>query len=123
MAVICAVGRAASSIWVRMPVPQPISSTRGLGGNAQRVSARRRVFVTPGCWASKRAISSGFWLPRYCCILPPLAHAFGGNLAQHLPGNDHALNLVGSLEDLGDLGIAHIALHRPIVNITSAAQH
>src|SRR6266478_6328583 len=43
-------------------------------------------------------------------------------LAQELLGDDHALDLVRALVDLGDLGVAHEALHRELAGVAVAAE-
>jgi hypothetical protein len=41
---------------------------------------------------------------------------------QQLPCHDHALDLVGALVDLGDLGVAHHALDGVVAHVTVAAE-
>src|SRR6266404_9443703 len=43
-------------------------------------------------------------------------------LAQELLGDDHALDLVRALVDLGDLGVAHEALDRELAGVAVAAE-
>jgi len=43
-------------------------------------------------------------------------------LLQELAGHDHALDLVGALVDLGDLGVAHHAFDRVVVHVAVAAE-
>src|SRR6266850_1929022 len=43
-------------------------------------------------------------------------------LAQELLGDDHPLDLVRALVDLGDLGVAHEALHRKLLRVAVAAE-
>src|SRR6185503_19719580 len=42
--------------------------------------------------------------------------------AQQVLGHDHALDLVRTLVDLGDLGVAHEALHRELAGVAVAAE-
>src|SRR3979490_2091163 len=41
---------------------------------------------------------------------------------QHVSGDDQALDLVGALEDLGDLGVAHEAIDREVAHVAGAAE-
>src|SRR4051794_27607924 len=41
----------------------------------------------------------------------------------HRPGDDDALDLVGALVDLRDLGVAHVALDRVLLDVAVAAEH
>src|SRR5664279_5303913 len=43
--------------------------------------------------------------------------------AEQLTGDDELLDLVGSLEYLGDLGFAHVTLGREITRVTCATEH
>src|SRR5919199_4727918 len=45
------------------------------------------------------------------------------NLAPHRPGDHEPLDLVRALVDLRDLGVAHHALDRVLVDIAVAAEH
>src|SRR4051812_19129057 len=49
--------------------------------------------------------------------------ADGMALTPHRPGDHEALDLVGALVDLGDLGVAHHALDRVLVHVPVAAEH
>jgi hypothetical protein len=42
--------------------------------------------------------------------------------AEELPGHHQALDLVGALVDLGDLGVAHHPLDREVADVPVAAQ-
>jgi hypothetical protein len=44
-------------------------------------------------------------------------------LSGETPCDDEALNLVGALEDLGDLGLAHVALDAVIPRVAGTAEH
>src|SRR6476620_204180 len=46
----------------------------------------------------------------------------GWSAAQQLTGDDQALDLVGALEDLGHLGLAHVALDREVLRVTVATE-
>src|SRR5439155_3746023 len=41
---------------------------------------------------------------------------------QDLPSDDHTLDLIGALVDLGDLGVAHHALNRVLAHVPVAAE-
>src|SRR3954453_19838617 len=43
-------------------------------------------------------------------------------LLEEAPCDHHALHLVGALVDLGDLGVAHHALHREVLRVTGPAE-
>src|SRR5690606_27258136 len=45
------------------------------------------------------------------------------SVPQQLPGDDQALDLVGALEDLGHLGLAHEPLDREVLGVAVAAEH
>src|SRR5207302_494061 len=42
---------------------------------------------------------------------------------REVPSDDHALDLVGALEDLHDLHLAHVALDREVGGVAVAAEH
>ena len=44
-------------------------------------------------------------------------------LADHVAADNHALDLVGALEDLEDLGVAHILLHGVVAHVAVTAQN
>src|SRR5690349_6403179 len=44
------------------------------------------------------------------------------SLLEELAGHDHALDLVGALVDLGDLGVAHHALDREVAGVAVAPE-
>ena len=43
-------------------------------------------------------------------------------LLEHVAGDDDALDLVGALVDLGDLGVAHVLLDRVVLHVPIAAE-
>src|SRR4029453_1041906 len=50
----------------------------------------------------------------------PSSTAYGRNLGRQPPRDDQPLNLVGALEDLGDLGLAHVALDAVVARVADA---
>src|SRR5262245_65998789 len=45
------------------------------------------------------------------------------DLAEQVAGDDEPLDLVGALEDLGHLGLPHVALDREVAGVAVAAEH
>src|SRR5690349_17011229 len=83
--------------------------------------AKRRFMRLPRRGLSRPSPSAGG--PRgeglTACLLHP---ARGSGTAQEIAGDDDALDLVGALVDLRDLGVAHEALHRILARVAVAAE-
>src|SRR5215471_720701 len=47
----------------------------------------------------------------------------GRALPEQVPADHHALDLVGALVDLRDLGVSHHALHRVLLDVAVASEH
>src|SRR4051812_32002748 len=81
-------------------------------------------------------MSGGTLPPVARCPLVPLPRAPGGYASTPSvggrdragvvdvegPADDHPLDLVGALEDLHDLGLAHVALDREVAGVAVAAE-
>src|SRR5436305_5405474 len=48
--------------------------------------------------------------------------ASSSGVGQQAPRNDDALNLVGALVDLGDLGVPEVPLHREVLDVAIPAE-
>src|SRR5438270_13137761 len=73
------------------------------------------------------AISTGLPLatdttPRTSCGMCPPLRFPELRIAQEAAGDHHPLDLVGSLVDLGDLGVPEVALHREVLDVAVAAE-
>src|SRR5215213_3957142 len=101
--------------------------------SARDSEARSNRSVRAPLTSSQERASSGPTLR--CLTTPPssyrvpghsrpgrVAGSSGGALPEEAAGDDHALDLVGALVDLGDLGVAHHALDREVLGVAGAAE-
>src|SRR5882672_1316834 len=75
--------------------------------------------AVPAAFKKVRRCTRGF---RRSLIDIPRWIGVSSELAQELLGDDHSLDLIRALVDLGDLGVAHEALHRKLLRVAVAAE-
>src|SRR3990172_6653173 len=101
------------------PVTGWTTPTLKAGACARKTAGKPVSAVAPAAApAVLRNVLRSVPLPvRRSLITTPLSE-----LSNELLGDDHTLDLVGALVDLGDLGVAHVALDRKVPGVAVAAQ-
>src|SRR5512138_3685197 len=116
---ICAPRRQACPGSARGPVTGWMAPTLKVGTWARSTAGKPRT-AAPAAVAFRKLRRCTRDVARRSLIESSVGWTSG--LAQQLLGDDHSLDLVRALVDLGDLGVAHEALDRELAGIAVAAE-
>src|SRR4051794_4397064 len=92
---------------------------------SQRLEATRTLPWEWSTWWGRCSHWPSWWarLSERCSCTEGAARPNVGALCGEAPRDDKPLNLIRAFEDLGDLGLPHVALDAEVAGVADAAQH
>src|SRR6478736_8369833 len=119
--------RTSAATKTALPSRRPLSSSTSAG--AAEASRSMMTTVAPSA-TRRRAVAPPRPEPppvmtatvdEFSCMAS--LSGIGGSAGEELARDDEPLDLVGALEDLGHLRLAHVALERKVLGVAGAAEH